>query len=193
MKNFVNNIKLRQYDRGFNMRKKVVIIVPSKNFRDEEFNIPYNYLKSKNIEIIVASNEIGKAKGMNGSQIDIFVSIDELNYLEYDAVILVGGSGAEIFWYDKILHDFLKKANKNNAIIAASYKSPVSLAYAGILNNRKATVWIEDKDILDELGAYFTGASIQIDKNIITTDGPHSTKMFSKELLTLLENKKKKG
>ncbi len=168
------------------MKKKVLLIIPSKDFRDEEFNVPYNFFASKDIDVLVASNEIGRAKGMNGTNVEVMVSIDELEPNEFDAVILVGGKGAKVFWKDKKLHRFLKNIKKNKKIIAASYKSPITLAYAGLLKNKRATVWIEDKDILDELGAYFTGASIEVDGNIITTDGPHSTKMFAKEVYKML-------
>ena len=168
------------------MKKKVLLIIPSKDFRDEEFNIPFNFFNSKNLDVVVASNEIGKAKGMSGTYVEVMLTIDELNPKDFDAVILVGGKGAEVFWQDKTLHRFLKDAKKHNKIIAASYKSPITLAYAGLLKNKRATVWIEDKDILDELGAFFTGASIEIDGNIITTDGPHSTKMFAEEVYNML-------
>jgi len=138
----------------------------------------------------LASNITGKARGMKGTEIDVYNSIKTLNPDNYDVIILVGGTGSEIFWKDKVLHKFLKEADKRKKIIAASYKAPITLAYAGILKNKRATVWIGDRDILDELGAYYTGSSIEIDKNIITTDGPHSTKMFVEEILNQLKNDK---
>ena len=169
------------------MTNKIAIIIPFLNFRDEEYNIPLNFFKQKGFQVVVASNKKGKAKGMNNTTVEVFSEIKELNPDDFDAVILVGGTGSEVFWHNKELHRFLKDVNKKNKIIAASYKSPLSLAYAGILKNKRATVWIEDKDLLEELGAYYTGASIEIDKNIITTDGPHSTRMFVQEIFSLIK------
>ena len=164
------------------MVKNILIILSFKNFRDEELNIPVEYFEKQGFKVTLASNKSGKAKGMKGTEVEVYNTIDTLNPDDYDAIILVGGTGSEIFWQDKTLHKFLKEANKKNKIIAASYKSPVTLAYAGILKNKRATVWIDNRDILDELGAFYTGSSIEIDGNIITTDGPHSTKMFAEEI-----------
>ncbi len=169
------------------MEGKVAIIIAHKNFRDEEFNIPLNYFREKGFEVTVASNLKGKAKGMNGTAFEVEKTIEDLQHEDYDAVILVGGTGSDVFWKDKVLHEFLKKANKSKKIIAASYKSPVTLAYAGVLKNKRATVWIEEKDVLEDLGAYFTGASIEVDGNIVTTDGPHSTRMFVEEIYQKLK------
>ncbi len=164
------------------MENNILIILSFKNFRDEEFNIPIEFFRKKGFNITLASNKAGKARGMKGTEVEIFNTIDTLEPEKYDAIILVGGTGSEVFWNDKTLHSFLKKANQQKKIIAASYKSPITLAYAGILKNKRATVWIGDRDIIDELGAYYTGSSIEIDGNIITTDGPHSTKMFAEEI-----------
>ena len=169
------------------MKGKIAVIIPFVNFRDEEYNIPVNFFKQKGYDVIVASNKIGKAKGMNNTSVEVNKAISDLSHEDFDAIILVGGTGSDVFWHNKELHQFLKKANKRKTIIAASYKSPVSLAYAGILKNKRATVWIEEKDILEELGAYFTGASIEVDDNIITTDGPHSTKMFVQEIYEFIK------
>ena len=169
------------------MNGNILIIIAFKNFRDEEYNIPYNFFKEKNFNITVASNETGKAKGMNGTNVEVNTSIDDLEHKDFDAIILVGGTGSDVFWHHKKLQKFLKEANKAGKIIAASYKAPITLAYAGILHNKRATVWIEEKDILEDLGAYFTGASIETDGNIITTDGPHSTRMFVSEIYNLLK------
>jgi protease I len=171
------------------MGGKLAILIAHDNFRDEEFNIPFQFFREKDFQITVASNKTGKARGMNGTTVNVSTSIDELVHEEYDVIILVGGTGSDVFWKDEKLHMFLKKANSAKKIIAASYKSPVTLAYAGVLKNKRATVWIEEKDILEDLGAYFTGASIEIDGNIITTDGPHSTKMFVEEIYSMWEKK----
>lgn len=169
------------------MTKKIAIIIPFSNFRDEEYNIPLNFFTQNGFEVIVASNKKGKAKGMNNTSVEVHTEIADLTPDDFAAVVLVGGTGSEVLWHNKELHKFLKEVNKKGKIIAASYKSPLSLGYAGILRNKRATVWIEDKDLLEELGAYYTGASIEIDKNIITTDGPHSTKMFVQEIYSLIK------
>jgi protease I len=172
------------------MEGSILIIIPFTNYRDEELNVPLNFFQQKGYNVKVASNKKGKAKGMGSSSYEVEILIDELNPDEFDAIILAGGKGADVLWHNKALHKFLKEVNRKKKIIAASYKSPITLAYAGILKNKRATVWIEDKDILEELGAYYTGASIEIDDNIITIDGPHSTRMFVKEIYSLIEKGK---
>jgi len=166
---------------------KILMIIPFQNFREEELFPAKEFFEEKGLEVIITSNKIGKAKGMSKNEINVFSTIDDINIDEYDVIILVGGTGSDIFEKNSTLHKILQQANKKNKIIGATYRAPITLAYSGILEDKKATVWIEDKDILEEYGAYYTGASIEIDDNIITTDGPHSARMFAEEIYKLIK------
>ena len=63
---------------------------------------------------------------------------------------------------------------------------PVILAKAGLLKNRKATVFPDGADILIQNGAEYTAKPVEVDGQIVTGNGPQASKDFANELLKLL-------
>jgi len=59
-------------------------------------------------------------------------------------------------------------------VLGAICIAPVTLAKAGVLEGKRATVWKSEGETLKEHGADYTGASMEADGKIITADGPHS-------------------
>ncbi len=118
--------------------KKVLMIIAPKNFRDEEFIEPKNILEKANVEVKVASTIKGKAKGMLGVNVDVETTVDEVNPAEYDAVVVVGGSGSQTYlWDNKKVQEIVKKAESLGKVVAAICISPVVLARAGTFLVRK--------------------------------------------------------
>ena len=77
--------------------------------------------------------------------------------------------------------------NKQNKIIAAICIAPVTLANAGILNGKKATVFPSGKNDLIRNGAKYTGDSVTVDGNIITANGPMAAEAFGKKIVEMLK------
>jgi protease I len=115
-------------------KKKVLMIIAPKNFRDEEFLEPKNVLEKAGIEVKVASTIKGTAKGMLGANVDVETTVDEVNPAEYDAVVVVGGSGSQTYlWDNKRVQEIVKKAESLGKIVSAICISPVVLARAAPL------------------------------------------------------------
>jgi len=78
------------------------------------------------------------------------------------------------------------RAHKLGKVIGAICIAPVTLANAGLLKGRKATVWASEKARIETKGAIYTGADVQVDDNIVTANGPNAAKAFGEALLKLL-------
>ena len=175
-------------EKGVDMTKgKVLFIIAPENFRDEELLKPKKVLESKGFEIEIASIKTGKAVGMLGAEVEVKKNIYELSPEEYEAVVLVGGIGASIFFTDEKVQEFFREAYEKGKVIAAICISPVTLAKAGLLKGRNATVWHSEAETIKEYGAKYTGNDVEIDERIVTANGPEAAEKFGEAIAKLLE------
>lgn len=167
--------------------KKVVMIIAPEDFRDEELIEPQNVLTEKGAEVKVASVSLETCKGMLGAQVRPDMVISDIIPEKWDAIILVGGTGASKYWDDASVHSILNEAVKQNKIVGAICIAPVTCANAGILRGKKATVHESEASQLKDKGAEYTGASVQIDGRIITANGPQAAKEFGEAIAAALK------
>ncbi len=176
---------------------KIAIIIAPKDFRDEEFFVPYNYFREKGYSVEVFSTKKGIAKGKLGGEFEVKHLIDELRVDDFNAIVFVGGPGTPIVRdYEKV-YEKIKEANEKGKLIAAICWSPTILAKSGILKGKKATVWFGNdfegttKDYLEKYGAVFTGKDVERDGDIITANGPRAALDYAKEIEKALKEKLK--
>ncbi|MCK4426924.1 MAG: DJ-1/PfpI family protein [candidate division Zixibacteria bacterium] len=166
--------------------KKIVMIIAPQNFRDEELFEPKQILTEKGAEVKVASASLEIAGGMLGAEVNPDMLISDIKPDQWDAIILVGGSGASRYWEDFSIHSMLNEAVKQNKIVGAICIAPVTLANAGILSGKKATVFISERQKLADKGAECTAKNVQRDGNIITASGPQAAKEFGNAIAQAL-------
>jgi len=158
--------------------KKVVMIIAEKNFRDEELLEPKKILEEEGASVTVASTTLRTATGMFGAKAKPDILVSELKVDEYDAIIFVGGAGASQYWNDSTAHSITREAVQKNKILCAICIAPVTLANAGVLSGKKATVWESEKGKLEAKGASYTGKPVEIAGKIITANGPQAAEEF---------------
>ena len=162
---------------------KVLEIIASSNFRDEEFSIPKKVFEDAGLKVVVASSSKNPSTGILGAKVMPDVLMDEVNINDYDAIVFIGGPGAEEYWDNPTAHKVAQDAVKKNKVLAAICIAPVTLANAGVLSNKKATVWFSEAKALTRKGAHYTGSTVEADGNIITANGPSSAEEFAKAIL----------
>jgi protease I len=167
--------------------KKVVMIIAPQNFRDEELIEPQDVLIEKGATVKVACASLEVSKGMLGAQVRPDMLISDIQPQEWDAIILVGGSGASTYWEDSTVHLLLNQAVTQNKVVGAICIAPVTLANAGILSGKKATVYPSEEGKLKDKGAEFTGNSVERDGKVITANGPSSARDFGNAIAQALE------
>ncbi len=166
----------------------VVMIIASNQFRDEELFKTKEVLQNAGINVTVASSSLETAKGMLGGTAKPDILLGDINVDEYDAVIFVGGQGASEYWDSAQAHQIALDAHEKGKIVAAICIAPVTLAKAGLLEGKKATVWESEKGKLKAAGCNYTGTPIAVDGNIITANGPTSAEPFGQAIVKALSN-----
>lgn len=177
---FTVNLGFAQGEIG-NM-KKVVMIIADNNFRDEELLDTKAILEKNDIKVIIASTTQDDVYGILGAKVKANILLKNVLAEDFDAVIFVGGSGAEQYWNDPVALNLAKKAYELKKIVAAICIAPVILANAGILEDKKATVWSSEKQRLKDKDVFYSGKTVEIDENIITADGPQSASEFGEAI-----------
>lgn len=173
------------------MTKKILMIIAPKNFRDEEYFTPKEIFLNEHFKVITASNGTEIATGKLGGTTNIDIDITGVDIKNYDALVLVGGSGALTYRNNKIIDNIIKSAFESKKLTSAICIAPILLAESGVLKNKKATVWNGDKEqeiILKKHGAIFVDKNVVINDNIITANGPESAEEFGKAIVNYLKH-----
>src|SRR2546430_13584933 len=88
--------------------KKVLIVIPYTQFRDEEFFEPRKILEDEGAQVVVASTTVRICRGMKGGTASADIAIADAKAEDYAALVLCGGSSVpEVFWNDKQLQEMV--------------------------------------------------------------------------------------
>jgi len=170
---------------------RIVMVVPANAFRDEEFELPFKYFGS-HATVIVASTKLGVITGMMGYKAQAEMLLNDIDVDKLDALVFIGGVGARQYWWDPTAHKLARQTVAKKKVLAAICISPVTLAYAGVLKGKRATVFVSERGRLIEKGAKCTGEELTIDGRIVTASGPKVAQRFAEETLRLVAEQAKK-
>jgi protease I len=166
--------------------KSVLMVIAPKDFRDEEFKEPYDIFSKAGLSITVASTDTASARGMLGMVVKPDMTLEQVDADDYDALVIVGGRGCEALWDNTTLHAIVRSFDDSQKTIGAICIAPVVLARAGVLKDKKATVYPSVMNEVCDCGAEYTKSDIEIAGNIITCSGPESATAFGTTILRTL-------
>jgi protease I len=172
------------------MNKKIAIIIAFRDFQDKEYFGTKEVLETAGVKTTTVSAKKETAIGVYGGEVNADLIVQEMNIQDYDAVVFIGGGGALKYLDNEVCYKIIKETVKAGKVLGAICISPVILAKAGVLKNKKATVWSSPLDkgpikILKENGAEYLDEDVVIDGKIITANGPSSATKFGE---TIIEN-----
>ncbi len=170
--------------------KKIVMIIAPERFRDEEFSVPYATFTQYGADVTVASTRIGFATGMFGHKVDVLCSLDDIDTTSFNAVVFVGGGGVPLVRAEQRAIEIAKEGVQCDVLSAICW-APTILAKAGVLQNKKATVWLGDDPeyqtttdkVLTTAGAQFIDNPVIVDGNIVTANGPAAAAQFAEAVV----------
>jgi protease I len=169
--------------------KKVLMVIPHTQFRDEEFFEPKKILEDEGAKVVVASTSVRTCRGMKGGVVQSDLAIADAKAEEYAGLILCGGSSVpDVFWNDKKLQELAVAMATAGKVIAAICLSTVVLAKAKLLADREATVYFlpEALEELKAAGAKYVPETLLIHNNIILAEGPPDSQRFGQAIRSAL-------
>jgi protease I len=123
---------------------------------------------------------------MLGAQVQPTLLLANVQAADYDAVVFIGGTGAQQYFHDPVAHALAQETAKQGKLVAAICIAPATLANAGLLKGKKATCWKSEAETLKKGGATYTGQPVEADGKIITGSGPQAAKEFGLALAKAL-------
>ena len=119
--------------------------------------------------------------------------LNEINIEDFDALVIPGGFGDAGFYEEALTEPFLnviRSFHRRQAPIAAVCVSALSLAAAGVLKGRRATVYHQvggtRKAELESYGAMFVDEPLVVDGHLMTSTGPGTGIELALKLLEVL-------
>jgi len=149
------------------IQNSVLLFLPKKDFNEEEFTIIRKRLQKAGKQIFITSDDHSACTGSKGMKIKSDTSFYNVNINNFEAFILIGGAGSRNYWKNESLHKIIKKFFDAKKVIAAICSSPVILAKAGILLNKKATCYSEDKMELINSGIDYQDKNANFIMNVL--------------------------
>jgi protease I len=129
---------------------------------------------------------------MLGGNVAARAAIDMVRVDEYDAVLLVGGDGAQVsLWTHAGLHSVLRQARDRDAVIGAICLAPVALARAGLVDGETAVA--RSPASLHELesrGVRVAAQDVLVSGRVITASGPQVAEQWARAVIAALAVKK---
>lgn len=168
-------------------KNSILIFLPKKDFNEEEFTILKRLLLKAGKQIFITSDDHFVCSGSKGMKVKSDTSFFNINVNNFSAFILVGGAGSKAYWNNHILQKIIIKFFVLGKVVAAICSSPIILANAGILNNKKATCYSEDKMELINSGIDYQDKNLVVDVNVVTADNSRSAQQFAETILHLIK------
>jgi protease I len=183
--------KFRDMENTQVRKKRVLMAVAFRDFRDEEYFTPKRIFEEEGFQVDTASNKIGAAIGTDGGEANADFLFSEIISSNFDALIFVGGPGCLKSLDNEDSYRLAKSFVLQNKVLGAICIAPVILSKAGILIGKKATVWSSSMDksaigILQERGAVYQNSLVVVNGKIITANGPDAAELFGKEIVKAL-------
>jgi len=172
---------------------RIAIIIAQKDYRDEELEVPKRLFEESGAEVTVASRALKEAVGMLGGRTMPDTTVDRIDVSAYAGIVFAGGAGAAEYWDDPVAHAIARRAVQEGKVLGAICFGPVTLANAGVLKDRAATVWPSESSRLIAGGADYRKVPVQVDGTIVTADGPSSARAFAAKFLEMLRMRAREG
>jgi protease I len=167
--------------------KKILMIIADKDFRDEEYSNPRDIFENEGIEVKVTNSTGEQSEGSQGLIVEPEMNNMQVTATDYDAIVIVGGTGAaEEYFSDQTVLQIVRDAYQSGKIVAAICVSPLILANAGILRNKKVTGSYSVKNALQKSGAIYFDQPVITDMKIITGRDPESSENFGHAIVNAL-------
>ena len=161
------------------MKKNLLIIIPSRNFNEDEYNIIRNYLKKAGVGIFISSVRSGICTSGRGLKVQTDVLLSNINPVNFSGIMFIGGSGVLNEMKCRDLHLLAEKFNSSGKLVAAICAAPLILGHSGLISGVNATCNKKYRKDLENLGVYYVEQSSVQSGNIITSQSPETAKEFA--------------
>jgi 4-methyl-5(b-hydroxyethyl)-thiazole monophosphate biosynthesis len=145
-------------------------------------------LRRAGIEAVMVGLSSSIVMSSHGVRVFADKKLADINPDEYDGIVLPGGNpGYKNLGKSEKILEIIRKFNSEGKLVAAICGSPAVLAKAGVLNERKATIYPGmEREI-----PYPRSDRVVVDENVITSQAPGTAIEFALKIVEYLLGKEK--
>jgi 4-methyl-5(b-hydroxyethyl)-thiazole monophosphate biosynthesis len=169
--------------------KMVEFLMPlADGFEEIEATTTIDVLRRGGINVTTAGLQGTIVRGARGVKLIADMKMDDVNFDKYDGMILVGGDpGWKNLSMSKRIMDAVRKYHGSKKTLAAICAAPCILAKAGVLADKRATVYPGlERDIPRP-----RSDKVVADGHIITSQGPGTAVDFALKIVEMVEGKER--
>jgi protease I len=169
--------------------RAIAVVIPEDKFRDEELFVPMAAWKHAGIRTKIFSTVLKEVTGDLGGKAQPEALLEDLNASDFDAIAVIGGSGTvSHLWKNAGLLTLLRAFDEKHKLVTAICAGAVTLAYAGLLQGKRATTYPADMMIteLEKHGATYVSDHAITVGNIVTGDGPMGATEYAEAVIHAL-------
>lgn len=164
--------------------RTVLVYLPQQLFNEQEFEPALRRISLAGVETRLVAADSGVAVSMSQLVVRLDLALRDVNVADYAGLVLIGGSGAAVYWDDSLLQTKCREFANSEKVVAAIGIAPVTLARAGVLKGRRATVFRNRTtvDWLRQAGAKYSFNVVVADRNIITAASSDQARAFGQAI-----------
>jgi protease I len=165
--------------------KKIAVLIED-NFNEFELIYPYYRLKEAGFESVLVGPEKRSYHSKVGLVMSAEKSIDEINFDEFDGVVIPGGYAPDRLRRNENILKFVRKMFNEEKVVGAICHAGWVLISARVVNGVTMTGFYAIKDDLKNAGVKYVDEEVVVDGNLITSRGPSDLPAFMREIVKFL-------
>ena len=165
-----------------------ILIIATDGFEDSELLEPRRRLIEAGAEIVLASPKTGQIEGDKGATITVDQTLDEVQWREFDALLLPGGTkNPDKLRMEPRAVEMVRAFVEAGRPVGAICHAPWLLVEADVLSGRTVTGWPSVRTDLRNAGAEVVDREAVTDGNIVTSRNPDDIPAFTEAFVRLVE------
>jgi protease I len=166
--------------------KRVAILIENM-YQEQEFWYPFYRMKEAGATVTIVGSGAKEYHGQVGLLAPGGVSVESLNAMDFDAIIVPGGFAPDRMRRNPAMLKLVSDCFNQGKIVAAICHAGWVLVSAGILKGKMATGNVAIKDDMVNAGATYLNQEVVKDGNLITSRSPDDLPAFCREIILALK------
>lgn len=163
----------------------ILLFVAKDQFSDTEFNTIKSFLIQKRVKFSIVSDTNNYCRSDKNKLLVPDIKNYNLNINNFDALILVGGSGIHDYFENSFLKNLVISFKGSKKILAAICNAPLLFDRYKILQNQEITCYHQNKHLI--VNNIFSNKSLIRKDNIVMAQSPNDILEMMKLLLNILK------
>lgn len=163
----------------------VAVFLADQGFKDVEYYHTVLSLDSAQIPYFIFSGKDDTLYGIDGMKVCPFTVTDSVKNYSPSSLIIIGGPGIMKYTENEKMAKLIRWFDENNLLIGAICLGPVLLIKAGIVRDRKISVFESSytSDLIEKYSIKYHGSPAVISGNLVTSPSPEYSKSFIKAFI----------